>query len=69
MGNIRIRWKAILPALVVLAGAIGSPQMTAALPDRWSHALLIIGGIAQIFTPAVATNRPPSTPPSDSSGL
>jgi hypothetical protein len=62
MKGLRIRWKAIVPAVGVVVGVATSPQVLATLPDKWSHTILALSALAAIFTPAVATNRPPSTP-------
>lgn len=59
MQGLRIRWKAAIPAAGVVLGVLGSPQVLALFPDKWSHILLGVSAIAAVFTPAVATNNPP----------
>lgn len=55
----RIRWKALAPAVGVVIGIATSPQVTAALPQKWSTVILALSAIAAVFTPAVATPHPP----------
>lgn len=70
MKGVRIRWKAVIPAAGVLVGVLTDPNavgaIAGALPSRAAHILLAVSAIAAIFTPAVATNRPPSQPQSPS---
>lgn len=63
MNGIRVRWKAVVPAIGVATGILASPQVLAVLPDKWSHVILGISAAIAVFTPAVATNKPPSDPP------
>lgn len=70
--KVRIRWKAAIPAAGVIAGVLTDPNaigaLAGALPTKAAHVLLAVSALATIFTPAVATNRAPSTPmtpPSD----
>lgn len=67
MKGVRIRWKAVIPAAGVLVGVLTDPNaigaLAGALPTKAAHILLAVSAIATIFTPAVATNRPPSDPP------
>lgn len=63
MSNIRIRWKALIPLVAVVGSVLASPQFLALLPDKWSHVALTVAALIAAFTPAVATNRPPSDPP------
>lgn len=58
----RIRWKAAIPAVGVVAGVLGSPQVLALFPDNWAHVLVGVSAIAAVFTPAAITNRPPTQP-------
>lgn len=60
MNGLRIRWKAVVPAVGVVAGVLASPQVLAVLPDKWSHVVIGISALATIFSPAVVTNKPPS---------
>lgn len=55
----RIRWKAIAPAVGILGGILASPQLLAVLPDKWSHVVIGLSAIAAVFTPAVVTDKPP----------
>lgn len=65
MKGIRIRWHAVVPAIGVATGILTSPQVLAALPEKWSNTILGISAVAAVFFPAVATNRPPHDPPVD----
>lgn len=60
MRGLRVRWKAVLPAVGVVGGILASPQVLAILPDKWAHAAIAVGALAAIFTPAAVTNKPPS---------
>ena len=65
MKGVRIRWHAVVPAIGVATGILTSPQVLAALPEKWSNTILGVSAIAAVFFPAVATNRPPSQPVDD----
>lgn len=58
--SVRLRLKALIPAAGILFGAIADPRVTGLLPDSWAHVIVGISAFIAIFTPAVATNRPPS---------
>lgn len=58
----RIRWKALAPAVGVIGGILASPQVLAVLPDKWAHVVIGLSAVAAVFAPAVVTNRPPSNP-------
>lgn len=55
----RIRWKSIVPAIGVVTGIVTSPAVLAALPEKWSNAILGISAVAAVFFPAIATPHPP----------
>jgi hypothetical protein len=62
MKDLRIRWKAVIPAVGIVIGVLSDPSVLALLPQNWAHVIVAISAIAAIFTPAVATNRPSSSP-------
>jgi hypothetical protein len=65
MKNIRIRWKAAIPAVGIVLGVVSDPSVLALMPEKWAHAVVAVSALAAIFAPAVATNRPPSSPASE----
>lgn len=69
MPKIRIRWKAVVPAAGILVGVLADPDavgaIAGALPPKVAHWLLIASGVAAIFSPAAATNRPKSSAASE----
>lgn len=74
MKNVRIRWKAALPAFMgILIGVFTDKHavgvLAGALPENLAHYVLVASAIAAVFAPAAATNRPPSEPTPPSKGV
>jgi len=64
MSELRVRWKAAIPAVGILLGVLSDPSFLAILPEKWAHVVVAVSALAAVFTPAIATNKPPQ-PPTD----